>query len=102
MKILASNWYDSKREVWRELKEYYTLLTRDNKWGYMDEFTCLYLHYENDLGGTLGYINSRNDYGGPIRRLYLVCTCRSWTDEEIAELKAGTKSIKDFDEDNIL
>lgn len=102
MKILASEWYESKREVWRTLKDYYTLLTRDNQWGYMDEFASLYLHYENDLGGTLGFVNARNEHGGPIRRLYLVCSGRSWTAEEISELKVGTKSIKDFDEDNIL
>ena len=103
MKILAhSDWFDSKREVWKEIKEYCDLLINKRQWGYMDEFTMLYLHYEQDLGGTLGYINTSNPYGGVIRRLYLVCTSRTWTDDEIESLKSGEKTIKDFDEDNIL
>lgn len=101
-KIISSSWWDSKRECWRELKEYYNDMMKNNRWEYMDEFNTLYIHYENDLDGTLGYMNSKNEYGGPIRRLYLVLTGRMWKQEEIDDLKKGIRSIKDFDEDNLL
>lgn len=94
------NWMSSKTECWRDILWYYDQMMNHNRWDLMDEFTCLYLHYENDLGGTKGY-NSKNDYGNHVRRLYIVC-CQSFSEDDINDLKSGAKSIKDFDSNNIL
>lgn len=92
---------ESKRELWNDIKWYYDQLINHNKWEYLDEFTMTYSKYELDYGGTLGYSRSNNPYGNKIRRLYLVCCC-VYKPEWIDKLISGEKTIKDFDEDNIL